>query len=715
MIESQASSLTSLFNPRSVALIGASDNPASIGGRTLANLLDHSAYRGEVYLVNARRERIGDRPCYRSVDELPAVPEMVIVAVPADTAVPALEACGRLGVRYAIVFTSGFGEGGGEGQEYAERLRRVVADTGMRIYGPNCPGLCNVNERIGFTFSPSFRHDLRAGPIGLITQGGGLGRNVMQTMDRGVGIGLWASTGNELDLQVADFIEAMADTSGIEVIAILLEGINDGPRFVRAVQRATRRGKPIVAFKVGRSEYGSKAAQSHTASITGSAEVNSAVFRQLGVIEVDDIDELADTAWLLARAHPAPNPPDAPEPGLAVYCSSGGTTAMTADAIGLAGLTLVPFAESTTVTLRGLLPSYASIVNPIDTTTAVLADDSLIEKTMLAVCRDPGVAMVILPMALDYGEVTATIARRVAAAQTQSPVPIVPIWMSERTGEGYGILRDAGMAPMRSVSKAVKALRRWVDHGRWLASHDPEFHPAVLHAGDTPQSPARAMTESKAKTWLREAGMALPQSHAVSSRDAAMAVAQTHGIALAAKVLSADIQHKSDVGGVRLGLAGAEAVGRAWDEIHASVRQAMPQARIEGLLLEPMAPVGGLELLVGISRDPVLGPMMTVGLGGIYVEIFRDVARRMLPVSVDEAERMLRELRCYPLLAGARGQPPRDEAALARLLAQVSDIVLAQGARVAEIDLNPVWVGRVGEGAYPLDAVIVAHDVASVS
>ena len=201
---SDPASLTALFNPQSVALIGASDNPNSIGGRTLANLVEHSDYRGRVYLVNARRERIGERPCYPSVEALPDVPEVVVVAVPAEVAVPALERCGELGVRFAVVFTSGFGEGGGEGVEYAERLRRVVAETGMRIYGPNCPGLCNVNERIGFTFSPSFRHDLRAGPIGLVTQGGGLGRNIMQAMDRGVGIGLWASTGNELDLQVAD-------------------------------------------------------------------------------------------------------------------------------------------------------------------------------------------------------------------------------------------------------------------------------------------------------------------------------------------------------------------------------------------------------------------------------------------------------------------------------------------------------------------------------
>ena len=696
--------LSHLIKPRSVALIGASDNPSSIGGRTLANLVEHSDFTGDIYLINPQRESIGGRPCYKSVADLPAVPDAVVVAVPAAAAVPALEECGRMGVRFAMVFTSGFGEGGGAGVEYAERLRKVVADTGMRIYGPNCPGLCNVNERLGFTFSPSFKSDLRAGPLGLVTQGGGLGRNVMQAMDRGVGIGLWASTGNELDLQVADFIDYMADAPDIKVIAVLLEGINDGPRFVQAVQHATRRGKPIVAFKVGRSEYGQKAAQSHTASITGSAEVNSAVFRQLGVIEVDDIDELVDTAWLLTRAMPDPA-----RTGLAVYCSSGGTTAMTADAIGLAGLTLEPFSEETTAVLREHLPSYASIVNPIDTTTAVLADFSLVEKTLLAVCRDPKIALVVLPMALDYGEVTERIAQRIAAVQAQSPVAILPIWMSERTGPGYTVLKEAGIAPIRSASKAVKALRRWVDYGQWRAGHDTAYRPAILDLGPVSDAPATALTEDAGKAWLREHGIHIPESVVARNRNDALRAAERLGSPLVAKVVSAQIQHKSDVGGVRLGLADVQSVGQAWDAIQADVSRARPDAVIEGVLLEPMAPAGGLEVLIGVSRDPVLGHVLTFGLGGIYVELFQDVARRMLPLTPNEADAMLREVRCYPLLAGARGQAPRDMAALRKLLLAVSRFVVENGQTIEEMDLNPVWVGHEGEGAYPLDAVIVAR------
>uniref|UniRef100_UPI0018EF743B CoA-binding protein n=1 Tax=Calothrix sp. FACHB-1219 TaxID=2692778 RepID=UPI0018EF743B len=363
--------LSRLIRPRSIALVGASDRQNSIGERTLTNLLDHSEFDGDIYLVNTTKDEIRGRRCWPSVASLPATPDLAVIVVPASGVLTVAEECAARGVPFAIVLTSGFGEAGEEGERAQARLKEIADAGGMRLYGPNCPGLTNVNHRLGLTFSPSFPHDLVKGPIGLATQGGGLGRNVMQAMDRGIGIGLWASTGNEVDLQVADFIHYMADAPDIKVIVTLLEGIKDGPRFVAALERAAANGKPVIALKVGKSEYGQRAAQSHTASLTGSAEVNSAVFRQFGVIEVDDIDELVDTAWLFARAQPG-----AAE-GLAIYTSSGGTAALTADAVGLCGLTLATFAPHTRETLRELLPDYAAIDNPVDTTAAVLSDSDI--------------------------------------------------------------------------------------------------------------------------------------------------------------------------------------------------------------------------------------------------------------------------------------------------------------------------------------------------
>lgn len=692
--------LSRLIRPRSIALVGASDRQNSIGERTLTNLLDHSEFDGEIYLVNPTKTEIRGRRCWPSVAALPATPDVAVIVVPASGVLDVAQECASRGVLFAIVLTSGFGEAGEEGERAQIRLKEIADAGGMRLYGPNCPGLTNVNHRMGLTFSPSFPHDLVKGPIGLATQGGGLGRNVMQAMDRGIGIGLWASTGNEVDLQVADFIHYMADAPDIKVIITLLEGIKDGAKFVAAVNRAAANGKPVIALKVGKSEYGQKAAQSHTASLTGSAEVNSAVFRQCGVIEVDDIDELVDTAWLFARAQPVASE------GVAIYTSSGGTAALTADAVGSSGLTLAQFAADTREQLAKLLPDFAAIDNPVDTTAAVLSDAALIEKSLIAVAADPNLGCVIVPIALDYGETTIQLARTIIAAQKNCPTPIVPIWMSDRMGEGYRMLVEQGFAPPRSVGKGIKAIQRWIEYGRWKrarGSQAPMNTPSVL----APASGTRSLSESEAKKLLVSAGINLLPNALARSEEESIAAADAMGYPVVAKIASEQIVHKSDIGGVKVGLQDASQVRQAWSDIMKAAAQHRPDAVIDGLLIEKMAPKGGIELMVGVTRDQVFGHVMTFGLGGIYVEILRDVTRRMLPLSAAEAAAMVREMRCFPLLDGARGRPAADVKALEALLVQISDFVMRNADRIEEMDLNPVWIGASGEGALPLDAVII--------
>lgn len=692
--------LSRLIRPRSIALVGASDRLHSIGERTMTNLLDHSEFDGDIYLVNPTRTDIRGRRCWPSVASLPATPDLAVIVVPASGVLAVAQECASRGVLFAIVLTSGFGEAGEEGERAQVRLKEIADAGGMRVYGPNCPGLTNVNHRLGLTFSPSFPHDLVKGPIGLATQGGGLGRNVMQAMDRGIGIGLWASTGNEVDLQVADFIHYMADAPDIKVIVTLLEGIKDGEKFVAAVDRAAANGKPVIALKVGKSAYGQKAAQSHTASLTGSAEVNSAIFRQCGVIEVDDIDELVDTAWLFARAQPGTSE------GVAIYTSSGGTAALTADAVGLAGLTLAQFAPHTRELLGKMLPDFAAIDNPVDTTAAVLSDADLIEKTLGAVASDPHLGCVIVPIALDYGETTVQMARTIIAAQKRCATPIIPIWMSDRMGEGYRMLVEHGFAPPRSVGKGIKAIGRWVEYGRWKRARGPQ--PARTGAAMRPAASAtRALSEADAKQQLLAAGIRLLPNALAHTAEEAVSMADAMGYPVVAKIASEQIVHKTDIGGVKVGLVDAGQVRQAWRDIMASAAQHRPDAVIDGLLVEKMAPRGGLELMVGVTRDPVFGHVMTFGLGGIYVEILRDITRRMLPLSASEAGAMVREVRCFPLLDGARGRPPADLQALEALLVQISDFVMQNADRIEEMDLNPVWIGAAGEGALPLDAVII--------
>lgn len=696
--------LSRLIRPRSIALVGASDRPQSIGGRTLANLIDHSAPVGALYLVNPTKTELRGRRCWPSIASLPETPDVAVIAVPAANVLGVVQECAARRVPFAIILTSGFGEAGEEGERAQEQLKDIAAAAGMRIYGPNCPGLTNVNQGLGMTFSPSFPHDLVKGPIGLATQGGGLGRNVMQAMERGIGIGLWASTGNEVDLQVADFIQYMATAPDIKVIVTLLEGIKDGPRFLAALRCAAENGKPVIALKVGKSEYGRKAAQSHTASLTGSAEVNSAVFKQYGVIEVDDIDELVDTAWLFARGLPGA------QEGIGIYCSSGGTAALTADAVGTAGMTLAEFAPETTRVLRERLPDYAAIGNPVDTTAAILSDAELIEQTLGTVAADPHLGCVIAPIALDYGETTIRMAQTIIAAQQRCPTPIVPIWMSDRLGEGYRLLVEGGFAPPRSVGKAVTAIRRWVEWGRWqrsAAAAALRNLPAATVAPALATGPVESVPEFEAKRRLQQAGIRLLPAAVARSRQEARQFADGMGYPVVAKIASADIVHKSDIGGVCVGLEDGAGVEEAWDRIMAAVALHKPGAAIDGLLIEKMAPRGGIELIAGVTRDPVFGHVMTFGLGGIYVEILRDVTRRLLPLTSEDAVSMVREMRCSPLLAGARGRPPADIAALQQLLLAVSDFVMAHADRLEEMDLNPIWVGPEGQGALPLDAVIL--------
>ncbi|KAB7598030.1 acetate--CoA ligase family protein, partial [Verminephrobacter sp. Larva24] len=582
--------LARLIHPRSIALVGASERAGSIGERTLTNLLTHSELAGPLYLVNPSRAELRGQRCWPSVAALPATPDVVVVAVPASGVLAVIGDCAARGVAFAVILSSGFGEAGDQGRRQEQRLQEIAARSGLRLYGPNCPGLTNVNQRLGLTFSPSFPHDLVKGPIGLATQGGGLGRNVMQAMERGIGIGLWASTGNEVDLQVADFIHYMADAPDIRVIVSLLEGIKDGPKFVAAVQRAAANGKPVIVLKVGKSEYGRRAVQSHTAALTGSAQVNSAIFRQFGVVEVDDIDELADTAWLFARAMPGARE------ALGIYCSSGGTAALTADAVGAAGLRLAAFTPETTALLRARLPDYAAIGNPVDTTAMVLSDQTVVETTLGRVASDANLGLTIVPIALDYGASTTRMADCIIHAQQGCAAPIVPIWMSDRLGEGYQRLVAAGFAPPRSVGKAVSAIRRWVEYGRYRRANPdvgalqrPLAQPGQrAHDGGA----TRSLGEAQAKQMLQQAGVRLMPNALAKSADEALAHAGRIGYPVVAKIVSADIAHKSDIGGVQVGLRDAAQLQAAWHTIMSTVTARQPGARIAGLLIEKMAAPG---------------------------------------------------------------------------------------------------------------------------
>lgn len=695
-----------LMEPRSVVVVGASDRPASLGQRALTNLIKHSKFQGELFLVNATKDEVMGRRSYRRVEDLPCAPDLAVVAVPANVANDVLEACGKKGIRFAVVLTSGFGEAGEEGKRLEARMRQIPGETGIRIYGPNCPGLTNTNKGLGFTFSPSFEHDRMTGPIGLVTQGGGLGRTFLQACDRGVGIGLWCSSGNEADLTVSDYIHHMVSMPEIRVIVTLLEGINDPPRFAQAALKAAAHGKPIVALKVGKSEYGIKATQSHTAALSGTAEINSTAFRQLGIIEVDDIDELIDTAALLARGVPKK------DARVAVYSFSGGTVALAADMLGLAGLALAEFDPATGAKLRELLPSYAAFDNPVDTTAEILVNPEISFGSLLAVARDPNVDVVLYPIPMEYGATTRAAAENMVKVQAQVDTPIMPVWLSDRLGEGFQVMVAGGLVPVRSLGKAIKALRCWNNFGKRQRGFDADWLPAICtEKHHAEQGVRKVYGESEGKALLAGAGVRVPSGRVARNAQQAVEIAAEIGGAVVAKIASADILHKSDIGGVMVGLRTEAEVRAAWDSIMASAQKACPQADIDGLLIEQMADLKqGVETFIGVHCDPLFGPILTFGLGGIYVELFKDVSRRLLPITPRDAGEMIRETRCHELLKGFRGSPATDITALEKMLVAVSDFVVQGNHRIQEMDLNPVIVSAAGVMA--LDAVLITAQTA---
>ncbi|WP_375691986.1 acetate--CoA ligase family protein [Pseudooceanicola sp. LIPI14-2-Ac024] len=696
--------LAPLFNPASIAVVGASDKEHSIGNHTFRNIVEHSKFTGRLYPVNPKQDQVMGLRAYPDMASLPEPVDVVVIVVPAQFVAETVEQAGARGCRFAVILTSGFSEADDWGIAEERKLVEIGQRTGIRIYGPNCPGLVNLNIPLGMSFSPAFKTDLAPGAIALATQGGGLGRNMMQHNYRGMGFSAWSSSGNECDLQVADFVHHFAGDPDCKAIAILVEGFKDGPRFAAAARRAAEMGKPIIGLKVGRSEYGAKAAQSHTASITGSAEVNSTVFAQLGVIEVDDLDEAMDVAMLFTRKQPTG------DEKVAVFASSGGAASLCADNVGTAGLTLSTFTPETTRKLAETLPSFANISNPIDTTSISISHPQALMDSLIACANDANTDLVLAPIPMDYGIYTEANARNFKTAQDTTDTPIVPIWFSEKTGEGYFELARSGLVPFRSLRNMGKAVRRWIDYGRYLQERDQTWTPLLLDTGvPGPATITRTLTEAEGKAALAAAGVPVTTPEVAATSAAAQEIADRMGGPLAMKIVSAQITHKSDVGGVMLNVDPAAAAA-AFDTIMASAAAARPDATLDGVLLEPMAPAGGVEAFVGVARDPVFGHVMTLGLGGIYVEMFHDVTRAMLPVSQAQARRMIGKLKSAKLLSGYRGQPPRDLDALAKLVATVSDYVAAHADRVEEVEINPVWVGAGGEGALALDAVIVVRD-----
>ncbi|HEY6440176.1 MAG TPA: acetate--CoA ligase family protein [Acetobacteraceae bacterium] len=701
--------LQSFFWPQSIAVLGASPDTHRIRGRLLHQLRENG-YPGRILPINPSYQDIGGLRCYASIGAVGEPVDLALVAIPAAGVAPALEECARAGVRNALIISSGFAEEGGAAGDMQAALVEVTKRTGIRACGPNCEGYFNALGKVATTFSPTVEaqeDDSRVlvsdRRVGVVAQSGGIGFALFNRGNAaGIGISYVISTGNEADLNMADFLDYMVEDPNTHAVMLFCETVRNGPAFIAALAKARRLGKPIIAIKIGRSDAGSRASASHTASLSGSYTAYHAIFERYGVIEAEDPDEAVAIAGVLVTC-PLPK-----GRRTGIITPSGGGGAWMADTLSLHGLVVPPLSTATQAALRSVMPSYGASGNPVDVTAQGSATGAAVMTAMETLAGSDEIDMLVLITSLTSETRVSLDADRVRATAARCGKPMtvwtytLPSEFGRRSAAGCGLfvhsdLRNVGVAMSKLAGYAEALARpRPVSAEGGTAASLPNGLPSIL-------------TEHRAKALLAPYG--LPETHerlATSAADAAEAAsALQYPVAL--KIASPDLPHKTEAGGVVLGLQDQQSVAAAYDQIIGSARRYKPDARIEGVLVQKMAPRGH-ELVIGMVNDPTFGPIMMVGLGGTMVELMGDVVHRPAPVSATEAAEMLRSLKSAKLLTGFRGAAPMDIAPAAELIANLSRAALAYRDRVAEMELNPVILHQDGSGLTIADALIMLKE-----
>ncbi|MCA3180842.1 MAG: acetate--CoA ligase family protein [Burkholderiaceae bacterium] len=700
-------SLDPLFSPRSIAIVGASDTPSRIGGVPV-DLLKRMGWAGRVLPINPKSATVQGLPAFASLRDVGEPIDLAVFAVPQSAIDAAMDDAVAAGVRAAVVFTAGFAEVGGDGVAAQARLAARAREAGIRVVGPNCLGVMNCRERMYATFSPAPGIGVaRPGSIGLVSQSGAFGAYAYSlARDRGIGLSVWASTGNEADVQVADVIAWMARDPHTSVIMAYIEGVRDGDRMRRALADAHAARKPVVVVKVGRTALGAQAAASHTASLAGDDAVYDALFRQYGVYRARDIEEFFNVAHGAAVAGLPRND------RIALFTLSGGVGAFMADEAATVGLDVAETAPAVQAEILSWVP-FAAPRNPIDITGQVSQDPSLIERATRAVlgAGDYG-AWLGFMAAAGAGNalwpVFQSLAEGLRRDHPGTLIAISTLFSPERRDR----LAELGCLSFAEPADAVRTIGALARIGAALSRPVP---PAI---GDAPPASLRlapgALDEPASLALLASHGV--PTIDARVARDAAeaarIAVSVGTGARWAIKVVSPDLLHKTDVGGVKLGVAPGDAAA-AFDAVTSAARDARPDARIDGALLAPMV-AGGVECILGARVDPVFGPVVMFGLGGAFVEVLRDVSIRVAPITREDALAMIREVRAFPLLDGARGRPRCDLEALADALLALARLAMDARGTLESIDVNPFVVfargaGPGGASALALDAVVIGR------
>jgi acetate---CoA ligase (ADP-forming) len=696
--------LERVLNPKSIAIVGASPKIGSFGDRVLANL---SGFDGQIYLVNSKYQRLGERPCFPSIAALPVIPDCMAVTVPREAVEQIVREAARVGVGGLILYASGYAETQlPERIEQQLRLGRIARESGLKILGPNCLGIVNYlrGARVSFSEYPAPRVP-RSISVGIASQSGALSQSLAQAIECGASVSHAFSAGNQADVDVADLVAYLADEPACHAIACAFEGMSHPERLLQAAQIAWRNGKPLLINKIATGKQGAAAAIAHTGSLAGSDSAYRAAFERGGAIVIDEFEGLMEAAAFFAKAPPLP------ARGIAVIATSGGAAIMAADKAEVHGVNLPQPCEAVRSVLESNIPDFGSARNPCDVTGQVVNNPQSMAVCAEALLSDPAYGALVVPQTLAYDLQKARVSAFSELSKQYGKITcnvLISGWL-----QGPGTLDaevDPHIALFRSMDRCFRTLAAWhhradlLQRGERTLARVSDPAAAATAARMMAQAARGRLTERESRAVLDLYGIPSVRELKVESADAAVAAAERLGFPLAVKIESPDIVHKSEAGAVALGVRSNAELRAAYDRVVANAKAYAPQAEIRGVLLQPMV-AQGIEFIAGVRIDPGLGPLIVVGFGGVLVELLRDSAVELAPINASEALRMLRKLKGAALFEGFRGSAAVNLPGLADIMVRLSEFAADQRDNILEVDINPIICA--GERSIAVDALIV--------
>jgi acetate---CoA ligase (ADP-forming) len=693
--------LEAIFAPQSVAIVGASPDPSKLGHRVLRNVVDNG-YAGRVFPVHPTAPTVLDLPAFPSISAIPEPIDLAVIVVPAQAVLGVVEECGKQAVRGLVVISAGFKEVGRAGKELERKLIDLVRAYSMRMVGPNCLGIIDTTTKLNASFAALMPE---AGQIAFMSQSGALCTAILDwSKPEGIGFSRFVSLGNKGDVDEVALLQAWGDDPANRVILAYLEGINDGSAFIQTARKVTKR-TPVIAIKSGTTQAGTRAISSHTGSLAGSERAYEAAFSQSGILRANTMEELFDYAMAFAYQ------PLIGGNRLAIVTNAGGPGIIATDAAERSGLALAQFTPETIELLQRNLPPAASVFNPIDVIGDARSDRYRV--ALAAALADPNVDAALILFTPQAGSEPEETARVVAELSANQPKPVATSYMGAASlGPALKLLNEHRIPNYAFPERAISALGAMARQREWSAKGASNYVHFDVDTERVRQVFARVraagrveLGEIEAREVIEAYGMRLPKSQLARSPDEAAAIAAAIGFPVVMKISSPDILHKSDIGGVRVGVADAAAARDSYELIEYRARKYSRDATIWGVLVQEQVRKGR-EVLVGVNRDPQFGPLVVFGLGGIYVEVLKDVTFRLAPITRAEAAEQVRSIRTYALLQGVRGEAPADIAAAEEIILRVSQLV-TEFPEIVEMDINPLVLHNQGEGAIVLDARII--------